>query len=327
MRKRKSSHPSEADNLYSADGSASGMRGEAEVIRVVPISFIVWLCVGLIIGCVCGGPWTTLLEEKLYGYRWNHIFRCIIETPDDSGGYGADFCRVPVDCKVCRDVDKIDEYHVSELTVDMFQQHYAYSDRPVVIRNATLHWPAMEVLDFQWLKEAYLSDPEILDYEERMNNKEYEKECWYNNYKSLHLPSLRSVFRMSVEDVTSSLWYVGWAVCQAPVASLLHDLYERPAFLHPDSTPPKKPWIFIGTPGPGAHFHIDNVDQSSWQAQISGSKTWYLRPPPECWWTCSGVVSTVLHPGDIIVVNTNVWFHSTNIEGPDLSLVITNEFD
>ena len=110
----------------------------------------------LISGCVCGGPWTTLLEEKLYGYRWNHIFRCIIETPVDSGGYGADFCRVPVDCKVCRDVDKIDEYHVSELTVDMFQQRYAYSDRPVVIRNATLDWPAMEKLNFAWLKEAYL---------------------------------------------------------------------------------------------------------------------------------------------------------------------------
>lgn len=31
--------------------------------------------------------------------------------------------------------------------------------------------------------------------------------------------------------------------------------------------------------------------------------------------------------GDIIVVNTNIWFHSTRIEGTDLSLVITNEFD
>ena len=240
--------------------------------------------------------------------------RCIIETLDESNGYGVDFCRVPVDCRVCKDVDKIDEYHVSELTVDMFQHLYAYTARPVVIRNATLHWPAMKVLDFQWLKEAYTSDPEIL-----------EKTCWYNNYNSLHLNSLRAVFRMPVEDVTSSLWYVGWVVCQDPVDSLLQDLYQRPSFLHPDSTPPKKPWIFIGTPGPGAHFHIDNVDQSSWQAQISGSKTWYLRPPPECWWTCSGVVSTVLHPGDIIVVNTNVWFHSTKIEGPDLSLVITNE--
>ena len=95
---------------------------------------------------------------------------------------------MPVDCRICRDVDKIDEYHVSELTVDMFQQKYAFSDRPVVIRNATLDWPAMKVLDFSWLKDAYLSDPEILNYED-------DKECWYNHYKSAHLPSLRSVFR------------------------------------------------------------------------------------------------------------------------------------
>ena len=26
---------------------------------------------------------------------------------------------------------------------------------------------------------------------------------------------------------------------------------------------------FLGTPGPGAHSHIDNVDLSSWQAQVT----------------------------------------------------------
>ena len=87
-------------------------------------------------------------------------------------------------------MDKIDEYHVSELTRDMFYQHYVSSDRPVVIRNATLNWPAMEVLDFDWLKEAYLKDPEILKYEDK-------EECWYYNYDSthIHLPSLSSVFK------------------------------------------------------------------------------------------------------------------------------------
>ena len=43
--------------------------------------------------------------------------------------------------------------------------------------------------------------------------------------------------------------------------------------------------------------------------------------------TTSLYTSRVLHLGDIIVVNTNVWFHSTKIEGPDISVVITNEFD
>ena len=179
------------------------------------------------------------------------------------------------------------------------------------------------------------SEPEILEYDD--------KECWYNNYKTKHLPSLRAVFRMEAD--TARDWYVGWAVCQEAVAARLHSLYDRPPFLHPDSTPPKKPWIFIGTPGPGAHVHIDNVDMSSWQAQVAGVKTWLLRPPPECRWRCHGDLTTTVYPGketpgtwlvtaltslcagDIIVVNTNVWFHSTKIEGSDLSIVITNEFD
>ena len=51
---------------------------------------------------------------------------------------------------------------------------------------------------------------------------------------------------MSENDVIGSDWYVGWAVCHQPVAELLHSLYYRPEFLHPESTPPTKPWIFIG---------------------------------------------------------------------------------
>ena len=74
-------------------------------------------------------------------------------------------------------------------------------------------------------------------------------------------------------------------------------------------------------------MHIDNVDLSSWQAQVSGTKNWLLRPPPECWLHCHGDMEARVSPGDIIVVNTNLWYHSTRIEGEDISLVITNEFD
>ena len=36
-----------------------------------------------------------------------------------------------------------------------------------------------------------------------------------------------------------------------------------------------KDWFFLGTPGYGAPFHIDEVRHPSWQAQIRGVKTWY----------------------------------------------------
>ena len=38
----------------------------------------------------------------------------------------------------------------------MCNARYADTGRPVVIRNATLDWPAMSELTFQWLKAAYL---------------------------------------------------------------------------------------------------------------------------------------------------------------------------
>jgi len=321
LRRRKNFDITEDENKTSASIPYQlRSPSDSSQIKVVKLNNLLWLCIGLAIGCVCGGPWIRKIEDIIYGYRWNYLDRCILETPES--GFGVDFCRTPVDCSMCNDVRKIDEVHVSDLPWETFYSRYADTSRPVVIRNASIDWPAMKILDYQWLRDAYMSDPEILEYEDK-------EECWYNNYKSKHLQSLRNVFRMSDAQVhgQDKTWYVGWSVCQKPVANLLHELYYRPNFLHPDSTPPKKPWIFVGTPGPGAHVHIDNVDQSSWQAQISGVKSWLLRPPPECWWQCHGDMETTVYPGDIIVVNTNVWFHSTKIQGPDLSLVITNEFD
>ena len=46
MRKRKTSDPSEEDT----QSEGGGKTGKAQVIRVVHISNIVWLCLGLVIG-------------------------------------------------------------------------------------------------------------------------------------------------------------------------------------------------------------------------------------------------------------------------------------
>ena len=118
--------------------------------------------------------------------------------------------RTPVNCDTCRHVRQIDEVHVSELswetfysgwvvdiipTISLLHSFLRYADigRPLIIRNASLDWPIMSQLSFEWLKHAYLSDPEILDYDD--------KECWFNNYKSKHLGSLRSVFRLYLKSL------------------------------------------------------------------------------------------------------------------------------
>jgi len=285
-------------------------------------STLAWLTVGLIIGSFVRGPWTQDVVEILRGYRWNSVERCIVESPDTSGN-GVDFCRLPVDCMaVCNQVSSIDEFHIDDLSVQLFEERYAHSERPLVVRNVSLDWKAMKVLDYNWLKDQYHMRPAEMD--------RVDKECWFNSYSSLGVDNLRSLFRLTEKRLRQKgrPWYAGWGVCHEPIASEILNLFEPPPFLHPDSTPPKRPWIFIGTPGDeAAHIHIDNLGLPSWQAQISGVKTWYLRPPPECASSCHPTMQATLYPGDLIIVNTRLWFHGTKVHGPDISLSLVAEFD
>lgn len=47
-------------------------------------------------------------------------------------------------------------------------------------------------------------------------------------------------------------------------------------------------------------FHqLDNVERPSWQAQISGRKTWHLFPPPECESVCKRMLNVTIEKGEI----------------------------
>jgi hypothetical protein len=48
----------------------------------------------------------------------------------------------------------------------------------------------------------------------------------------------------------------------------LKEYYSAPSFLPEDAEAGSRDWIFIGTPGYGAPFHLDNVKFPSWQAQV-----------------------------------------------------------
>ena len=63
-------------------------------------------------------------------------------------------------------------------------------------------------------------------------------------------------------------WYFGWANCDNEAGKILEKLYPWPEFLPEDSETGKPSWIFLGTPGFGAPFHVDRVTYPSWQAQV-----------------------------------------------------------
>ena len=70
-------------------------------------------------------------------------------------------------------------------------------------------------------------------------------------------------------------WYFGWSTCNEDVRKILSGLYNWPEFLPKDSESGRSEWIFIGTPGYGAPFHLDRVIYPSWQAQAIKSLIWY----------------------------------------------------
>ena len=67
--------------------------------------------------------------------------------------------RLPNYCKSCADVTQIDVVDVSMLNVDIFLNEYAYSGRPLLIKNAAKNWKAMEKFNFEFFKDLYAGLP------------------------------------------------------------------------------------------------------------------------------------------------------------------------
>lgn len=62
-----------------------------------------------------------------------------------------------------------------------------------------------------------------------------------------------------------------------------------------------------------------------WQGQILGSKTWTVAPTPECEDVCKPFNFSVA-TGDVVLVDTRVWYHGTYVENGLLSLTVTSEY-
>ncbi|CAG9559513.1 unnamed protein product [Danaus chrysippus] len=236
---------------------------------------------------------------------------CLIPLPLDSKS----LFRSPEDCSMC--VRVRDVIRLANITAEEFEEDYAYTTQPVIVTDATKHWKAIQEFSFDFFSKFYRTT--------KMGRKI--NECFYFAYKS-GLNSLNEVFAMDERRVNLSgePWYVGWSTCYEEETRALRQYYERPYFLPKTAESDMVDWIFMGGPGQGAHMHVDSVRHMSWQAQVRGSKTWQLAPPPECLYSCKWITFTV-QPGDILVVDTNRWYHKTNVLPGDISITIGAEYD
>ncbi|KAK9881510.1 hypothetical protein WA026_016390 [Henosepilachna vigintioctopunctata] len=196
---------------------------------------------------------------------------------------------------------------------------YAYSSKPIVIKNAFNHWPAMKVFDFNFFKDLYYNNEEAY--------RSVDEECQFLHFKS-DFTSLRDVFSMHKDRISNKpgkkSWYVGWGNCHPQILNKMRQYYPKPHFLPEDCEMPSKEYVFMGY-GAGATMHLDFISRLMWQAQIKGEKMWHVRPAPECEQLCKNLSFSV-DPGDAVLLDTRVWYHGTTIIPGQFSLSIQSEY-
>ncbi|XP_057306511.1 bifunctional arginine demethylase and lysyl-hydroxylase psr-1-like isoform X1 [Hydractinia symbiolongicarpus] len=221
-------------------------------------------------------------------------------------------------CSFCDSLTQIPV--IENVSKDYFLNHHAYTRVPVLVKNAVSNWSALTMFTFRYFQKLY-DKLEAYDENEDMG-------CQFFPYKT-NFKSLKQVLHMSKKrsELQKDQWYIGWSNCVPRVMKSLRKHYHTPHFLPDDSESSHLDWMFMGGSGTGADMHIDAVNRPSWQAMIRGRKTWFFEPPPECEHVCKRHLNVTMEPGDILVADTNRWYHATYIHPGNLSITIGSEFD
>uniref|UniRef100_A0A6V7M8L3 Uncharacterized protein n=1 Tax=Bracon brevicornis TaxID=1563983 RepID=A0A6V7M8L3_9HYME len=70
---------------------------------------------------------------------------------------------------------------------------------------------------------------------------------------------------------------------------------------------------------------MDYIPRLMWQGQLIGDKIWTVAPTPECDKICN-TFSFSVNSGDIILLDTRLWYHGTYVQNRQLSLTVTSEY-
>jgi len=228
-----------------------------------------------------------------------------------------DYLRPAVDCNLCKDVEGLSV--VNNISPEEFHKKFAFTMKPLLVKGGQKNWDAKEVFSMDYFRKIYPKDSEALD--------KVKRDCQFFPYQT-KFEDLGEVFQMSKDRELGKEkpWYIGWSNCDGMTANELRKHYKKPTFLPEYYEHANTDWVFMGLPGYGANMHIDSIDIQSWQAQIKGTKKWILQTPPECYGICKYRMEIIVEPGDIVVLDTNRWYHSTEIVGNETSIVIGSEF-
>lgn len=92
---------------------------------------------------------------------------------------------------------------VHNMSKEIFLRNYAYTSRPVLIKNGTGNWTALRIFGFRYFKTLYTKLNAFDDFRELG--------CLFFPYKT-SLESLEHLFTLSLKEAKKfqAQWYVGW---------------------------------------------------------------------------------------------------------------------
>ncbi|XP_053666452.1 uncharacterized protein LOC128715572 [Anopheles marshallii] len=279
------------------------------------------LVVVLVLALLCTATLCTVRNQTAVGVRRWPLLATLFANEDCILTMPAQLqkaFRPPEGCGFCRAVHRTVP-RLSNVSPAEFAREYAYRGGPVIVTDATANWTAVERFDYWFFKRVY----------ETHGSGPKAERCQFFPYKTglrdireaLSLPAARVRYDPGTEP-----WYFGWSNCDPAIVRVLREHYQRPYFLPADSENSAIDWVFMGGPGLGAHMHVDNVRLPSWQSQLKGAKEWILAPPPECFYQCE-FLSVVVQTGETIVLDTNKWYHKTNVLPGPISITVGAEYD
>ncbi|XP_045766733.1 uncharacterized protein LOC123868307 isoform X2 [Maniola jurtina] len=196
---------------------------------------------------------------------------------------------------------------------------YAYSSKPIIVKHAISHWRAIKEFNFHMFKKLY--EKTSGSYES------LEEGCQFLNFKT-DLFTLKEVFEMPAARIRNEPgqdpWYVGWGNCHPDILTKIRRYYAVPEFLPEDAEFPATENLFFGYEM-GAVMHLDYIPRLMWQGQVKGNKTWTVVPVPECEHVCNKFQYYV-EPGDVVLLDTRLWYHATSIPKGQFSLTVQSEY-
>ncbi|XP_049874301.1 uncharacterized protein LOC126372531 isoform X2 [Pectinophora gossypiella] len=220
--------------------------------------------------------------------------------------------RPLADCAYCANVTK--PIVLRNITRREFAK-YAYSSRPIIVKNAISDWRASREFSYDLFKRLY--ERTAGSYES------LEDGCQFLNFKT-DLFTLKEVFSMPEDRVRNKPGQKPWGNCHPDILAAVRQYYSPPTFLPDDAEFPATENIFFGYEI-GAVMHLDYIPRLMWQGQVKGNKTWSIAPVLECDHICQKF-DFYVEAGDVVLLDTRIWYHATSIPKGQFSMTVQSEY-